>query len=297
LSEVIVRPNDSVDDLKRKVRIATIIGTLQSTLTNFRYLRKIWRKNTEEERLLGVSLTGIMDHPVLSHYTKGENNKTLDVILDEMREHTVEVNKEWADKIGVEQSAAISCCKPSGTVSQLCDTSSGIHPRFSPYYLRTVRADKKDPLAQFMIDKGFYWEDDMMNPSNYVFYFPMKSPDNAMTGHNVSCMDQLALWRVYQDHWCEHKPSMTAYYRDDEFLGVGQWVWDNLDKISGVSFLPYSDHAYQQAPYQEIDKETYEKWLDFMPKGVDWSEMANYEESDNTEGSQELACSAGGCEI
>ena len=297
MTEVVIRPNDTIDELKRKIRIATILGTLQATLTDFRYLRKVWKRNAEEERLLGVSMTGIMDHPTLSHYSQGEGNRTLGSILKDMKEVAIEVNKEWAEKLEINQSAAIHTLKPSGTVSQLVDSASGIHPRFSPYYLRTVRADKKDPLADFMIDKGFYHEEDAMNPSNWVFYFPMKSPDGAITANDFGCMDQLAIWKEYQDSWCEHKPSMTAYYRDDEFLKVGQWVWDNIESISGVSFLPYVEHSYVQAPYQEIDKETYERWVESMPKNVDWEEMASYEEGDNTEGSQELACSSGGCAI
>lgn len=294
LSEVVVRPEDTLDTLKKKVRVATILGTFQSTLTDFRYLRKKWKENTEEERLLGVSMTGIMDHPMMSgSVEKGQ----LEEWLDELRQVAIETNKEWADKLGIEQSVAISCVKPSGTVSQLVDSASGIHPRFSPYYLRTVRADKKDPLATFMIDKGFYAEEDKMNKSNWVFYFPMKSPDQAITADDMGAQTQLSLWKVYQDHWCEHKPSMTCYYKDDEFLGVGQWIWENFEDVSGISFLPVSDHVYPQAPYIPVDKEEYEKWLDFIPSEIDWSELVQYESGDETVGSQEMACSSGSCEI
>lgn len=291
LSEVVIRQHDSFEDIKHKVRIATIIGTLQSTLTDFSYLRKKWRENTEEERLLGVSMTGIMDHPILGdvlHATPW---------LDSFKEIAISTNIEWSDKLGINQSAAITAVKPSGTVSQLVDSASGIHPRFSDYYLRTVRADKKDPLSNFMIDKGFYHEEDQMNPSNWVFYFPMKSPDNSKTADNVSAMEQLSLWKSYQDYWCEHKPSMTCYYGDSEFLKVGQWVWDNFDDISGISFLPRQDHIYPQAPYQSISKEEYDRWINDMPKDVNWQELDMYESEDNTEGVQTLACSGGSCEI
>lgn len=294
LSEVVVRPADSVDDLKRKVEIATILGTLQSTLINFRYLRKIWKKNTEDERLLGVSLTGIMDHPVLGN----AQDTALPGILDQLREHAVEVNKQWADRLGIPQSTAITAVKPSGTVSQLVDSASGIHPRYSRYYLRTVRADRKDPLAQFMAQEGFYYEEDVMNNSNFVFYFPMESPESAVTADTVTCKEQLTLWQIYQRHWCEHKPSMTAYYRDDEFLQAGDWIWSNFDEISGVSFLPYAEHSYAQAPYQPVTEEVYREWLEKMPKSVDWSELADFEGGvDNTAGSQELACVGNSCEI
>ena len=295
LTEIIVRESDTEEDLLRKSEIATVLGTFQASLTNFRYLRKKWADNTKEESLLGVSMTGIMDNAILNG-TEGEEK--LANTLDKLREKTIETNKEWAAKIGINQSASITCVKPSGTVSQLTDTASGIHPRFADYYLRTVRADVKDPLAHFMIEKGFYYEVDQMNPNNYVFYFPMKSPDSAVTGNTMGAIKQLELWKIYQDHWCEHKPSMTCYYKDSEFLEVGQWVWDNLSKISGVSFLPYDDHVYPQAPYQPVDKETYEKWLnEYMPQNVEWDELGDYETEDRTEGTQELACSAGGCEI
>lgn len=297
LTEVIVRPDDSIDGLRRKVEIATILGTFQSSLTDFRYLRKEWRKNAEEERLLGVSLTGIMDHPRLSSYTQNEGDKNLSEVLNTLREHSIKVNKEWSEKIGINQSAAITCVKPSGTVSQLCNTASGIHPRFSDYYLRAVRTDKKDPLAHFMIDKGFIWEEDVYNNDNYVFFFPIKSPEDSLTADNVGAMDQLALWEVYQNHWCEHKPSMTCYYNDDEFLAIGNWVWNRFDKISGISFLPRSEHVYQQSPYQKITKEEYEEYLSQMPVDIDWTELVEYEGDDFTEGGQILACHGGSCEI
>ena len=291
LSEVVIRPTDDLESLLVKVENATIIGTFQSTLTDFRYLRKKWKENTEEERLLGVSMTGIMDHPILS-----DSKKSVEW-LDAMREHAIKVNKEWSAKLGINQSVSITAVKPSGTVSQLVDSSSGIHPRFSDYYLRTVRADKKDPLATFMIDKGFYAEEDQMNPSNWVFYFPMKSPEGSVTASDMGALKQLELWKVYQDHWCEHKPSMTCYYKDSEFMEVGNWVWNHFNEISGVSFLPVSDHIYPQAPYQPISEKEYGEWMESMPKDVDWTELVQYEQGDTTISSQELACSGGNCEI
>ena len=289
LSEVIVRPNDTEDTLKYKVKIATILGTLQATMTDFRYLRNIWKKNTEEEALLGVSLTGIMDCKFTNGSTAG-----LDKLLDTLRQVAIDTNKEWAKKLGINQSAAITCVKPSGTVSQLTDSASGIHPRFSEYYVRTVRADKKDPLATAMIDAGFPHEEDIMNNSNWVFSFPQKAPSKAVTVEDMGAMEQLKLWKTYQDHWCEHKPSMTCYYNDDNFFSVCQWIWENFDSVSGISFLPEADHVYKQAPYQKIDKDTYLNLAKDMPKRFNW----NIEEKDdNTEAMQTLACVSGVCEI
>lgn len=292
LSTCVVRENDTKEDLKKKVRIATIIGTMQSSLTNFRYLRKKWKDNTEEEALLGVSMTGIMDSPLLN----GDSNQ-LESIQNELREYSNEVNEVWHKEFGVNRSASITCVKPEGTSSELCSTASGIHPRFSRYYIRTVRADIKDPLAQFMIDQGFYYENDQMNSSNYVFYFPVKSPDNAKTADDFDALSQLNLWKTYQDNFTEHKPSMTCYYSDSEFLGVGQWIWDNFESISGIAFLPRNDHIYPQAPFQPISKEEYEEWMERMPKDVDWDLFPMYENYDQTKGTQEFACSAGGCSI
>ena len=291
LSEVIVRANDTEDTLKYKVKLATILGTLQSTMTDFRYLRNIWKKNTEEEALLGVSLTGIMDCKLTNGSTGEEATGQL---LRMLRSTAVETNKEWAKKLGVNESAAITCVKPSGTVSQLTDSASGIHPRFSDYYLRTVRADKKDPLATAMIEAGFPHEEDIMNSSNWVFSFPQKAPAKAVTVEDMGAMEQLKLWKIYQDHWCEHKPSMTCYYNDDNFFSVCQWIWENFDSVSGISFLPEADHVYKQAPYQKIDKDTYLKLSKDMPKKFNW----NIEEKDdNTEAMQTLACVSGVCEI
>ena len=289
LSEVIVRSNDTEDTLKYKVKIATILGTLQATMTDFRYLRNIWKKNTEEEALLGVSLTGIMDCKLTNGSTAG-----LDNLLDTLRQVAIDTNKEWAKKLDINQSAAITCVKPSGTVSQLTDSASGIHPRFSEYYVRTVRADKKDPLATAMIEAGFPHEEDIMNSSNWVFSFPQKSPSKAVTVEDMGAMEQLNLWKTYQDHWCEHKPSMTCYYNDDNFFSVCQWIWENFDSVSGISFLPEADHVYKQAPYQKIDKDTYLNLAKDMPKRFNW----NIEENDdNTEAMQTLACVSGVCEI
>jgi len=291
LTEVVVRPSDSLKDLKAKIESATILGTLQSTLVDFRYLRNIWKKNTEEEALLGVSLTGIMDHEVLSD----PDHPELHVWLNELQKTSIATNKTWAAKLGVNQSVAITCVKPSGTVSQLVDSASGIHPRFSEYYIRTVRADKKDPLATAMIDAGFPHEEDVMHSSNWVFSFPCKSPENCKTVDSVGPMEQLKLWKIYQDHYCEHKPSMTCYYTDDTFLEIAQWIWTNFDTISGISFLPQEDHVYAQAPYQAIDKETYDRLNQNMPVDFDWNSVT--EDLDNTESSQTLACVAGVCEL
>ena len=292
LSEVVVRADDTLETLKKKVRLATIIGTLQSTLTDFRYLRVRWKRNTEEEALLGVSLTGIMDHYLLSKVSPD-----LEKWLTEMREVAVETNKKWAEKLGVNQSVAITCVKPSGTVSQLVDSASGIHPRFSKQYIRRVRSDKKDPLAEYMTKAGFPVEKDVMNDSTVVFSFPVKSPSGSVTVKQVGAMEQLKLWKAYQEHWCEHKPSVTIYYTDSEFLQVSQWIWDNFDMCSGISLLPTSDHIYQQAPYEDIDEEEYDRLVAAMPKDINWENLSQFEEEDNTTGSQELACVGGACEI
>ena len=302
LSEVVVRADDTLETLKEKVELATIMGTLQSTLTNFRYVRPIWKRNTEEERLLGVSMTGIMDHPVLSGATdKGTwfdhpNMSDLASVLETLRQVSVDTNKLWADKLGIEQSTAITCVKPSGTVSQLVDSASGIHARFSPYYVRRVRQDVKDPLTQLLIEQGVPFEADVTNPNNMVFSFPQKAPEGALCTKDMNAMRQLELNAVYEDSWTEHKVSQTVYYSDDEFLGVMQWVWENLNKSSGVSFLPRTDHVYKQAPYEEITAEQYEELVKGLPT-IDWSKLSDYESEDMTEGAQTLACVAGQCEI
>ena len=299
LTEVVVRSGDTLDDLKRKVRLATILGTLQSTLTDFRYLRKIWKDNTEEERLLGVSLTGIMDHPVLSGETpwnlEGEWPE-LPQVLEEIKEVAIETNKEWSSKLGIQASSAITCVKPSGTVSQLVDSSSGIHSRFSLHYIRRVRSDAKDPLTAFLIASGVPYEVDNHNPTAMVFSFPCRAPEGAHTVSEDTAIGQLELWKIYQEHWCEHKPSITVYYTPDEFLEVGAWVYKNFDSISGVSFLPKSDHVYEQAPYTAIDEDTYNKLVEEMPD-IDWELFNTYEDDDNTVGAQTLACSGGVCEL
>ena len=292
LSEVVVRADDTLSTLKAKVEVAAMIGTLQATLTDFRYLRNLWKRNTEEEALLGLSMTGIMDHPVIGSAT----DKT-EQWLEELKDVAIKTNKKWAEKLGINQSVAITCVKPSGTVSQLVDSASGIHPRFSKHYIRRVRSDKKDPLAVFMEQAGFPVEQDVMSPSSSVFSFPVKAPKSSTTVKQVGAMQQLALWKAYQNHWCEHKPSITVYYTDDEFLQVAQWIWDNFDICSGISLLPVSDHVYQQAPYEDISAEDYDKLLAEMPKGVDWNDLVNFEQEDNTTGSQELACVGGACEI
>ena len=296
LSEVVVRPNDTEETLMKKVELATILGTFQSTLVNFKYVSNMWKKNCSEERLLGVSLTGIMDC-ILTNGKQG--NVALESLLNKLRKHAVETNKVWAKKIGINRAASITCVKPSGTVSQLVDAASGIHARHNEYYIRTVRGDKKDPLTQMMSDAGFPVEDDVMNPSHTaVFSFPMKVDKGAVFRTDMTAIEQLELWLVYQKHWCEHKPSVTISVKEHEWLEVGAWVYEHFDYMSGVSFLPFSEHTYKQAPYQDCDKEEYEKILKSMPKIVDWSLLGEYEKQDMTIGSQELACSAaGGCEI
>ena len=291
LSEVVVREDDDLTSLKRKVKLATILGTLQSTLTDFRYLRVRWKRNTEEESLLGVSLTGIMDHYLLSKPTTD-----LEKWLGEMKDVAIETNRKWSERLGVNESTAITCVKPSGTVSQLVNSASGIHPRFADYYIRRVRGDTKDPLSVFMSDSGFSVEQDVMSPTTAVFSFPIKAPKSSVTVNQVGAMDQLKLWKAYQDHWCEHKPSITIYYTDDEFLDVAQWIWKNFDSVSGISLLPYSDHVYQQAPYEKIKKDQYKQLLAELPK-VNWDDLAKIETEDSTIGSQELACTGGACEI
>jgi ribonucleoside-diphosphate reductase alpha chain len=292
LSECVVREKDDLQDLKRKVRIATILGTFQSTLTHFPYLRKVWKSNTEEERLLGVSLTGIMDNAVLANTTDSER------WLQELRELAVETNKTWAKKLGIPQSASITCVKPSGTVSQLVDAASGIHTRHNPHYIRTVRGDKKDPLTQFMIDSGIPAEDCVMKPdTTVVFSFPKKAPTNAVCRNDKSAIKQLELWLLYQKFWCEHKPSVSITVKESEWLQVGAWVYDNFDDISGISFMPFSEHTYKQAPYQDCSVEEYEEMLSKMPAKINWSKLSEYEKEDNTISSQTLACTGGVCEI
>ena len=293
LSEVVIRPTDTKESLLEKVELATILGTFQSTLVNFKYISKQWSANCEEERLLGVSLTGIMDNPL----TSGKN-KNLKDLLGELKQKAIDTNKKLTKDIGIPQSAAITCVKPSGTVSQLTDAASGIHARHNPYYIRTVRGDKKDPLTKMMADVGFPIEDDVMNPGHTsVFSFPMKVDKNAVFRMDMTAIEQLQLWLEYQKHWCEHKPSVTISVKEDEWMEVGAWVYNNFDWMSGVSFLPFSDHSYQQAPYQDCSEEEYKDMKNKMPKGVDWLKLAEYETQDMTIGAQELACTAGGCEI
>jgi ribonucleoside-triphosphate reductase len=293
LSEVVVRATDTIEDLERKVRLATIVGTIQATLTNFPYLRKIWKDNTEEERLLGVSLTGIMDNPLMT--TK---NSGLDKTLERLKTVAIATNAEWAAILGIPASTAITCVKPSGTVSQLVDSASGIHARHSAYYIRTVRGDNKDPLTKFMVDQGIPSEPDVMKPeSTTVFSFPQKSPEGSVTRNDMTALEQLELWMTYQRHWCEHKPSVTITVLDQEWMEVGAWVYKNFDDVSGVSFLPHSDHTYQQAPYQECSLNTYKELLSLMPERIDWSRLSEYETEDTSKGSSTFACVGGSCEI
>ena len=293
LTECVVRATDTLQDLERKVKLATILGTIQSTLIKFPYLRKVWQKNTAEERLLGVSMTGIMDNPLMN-----STNKGLEKTLEHLRSVAVATNAEWAKLLDIPVSASISCVKPSGTVSQLVDSASGIHARHSPYYIRTVRGDSKDPLTQFMIDQGVPNEPCVMKPdSTVVFSFPVKSPTKAVTRNDMTAVEQLELWLTYQRHWCEHKPSVTISVRDAEWMAVGAFVYEYFDEMSGVSFLPHSEHTYQQAPYQECTKEVYKEMLAMMPTNIDWDMLSEYESEDNTVSMQTMACSGDACEI
>jgi ribonucleoside-diphosphate reductase alpha chain len=293
LSEVVVRESDTVDTLKEKVRLATILGTFQATLTNFKYLRKIWKDNTEEERLLGVSLTGIMDNNLTA--TAGDKLAT---VLELLKDTAVQTNAAMAKQLFIPQSTAVTCVKPSGTVSQLTDAASGIHARHNPFYIRTVRGDNKDPLTQFLMSQGIPAEADVMKPdSTTVFSFPMKSPHGAVTRMQMNAIEQLELWLTYQRHFCEHKPSVTISVKENEWMQVGSWVYDHFDEVSGISFLPFSEHTYQQAPYQDIDEKEYKEFLTRMPSSVDWSLLQEFEKEDTTSGGRELACTAGVCEI
>ena len=311
LTECVVRATDNIEDIERKVKYATILGTIQSTYTKFPYLSKDWTDNTEEERLLGVSLTGIMDNPLMTSANAG-----LAKTLEHLRNVAITTNAEWSERLGIPQSAAITCVKPSGTVSQLVDSASGIHARHSPYYIRTVRGDNKDPLTKFLIDQGVPNEPDVMKPDNTtVFSFPQKAPAGAVTRNDMTAIEQLEMWLTYQRHWCEHKPSITVSVRDSEWVSVGAFVYEHFDEMSGVSFLPHSDHTYQQAPYQETFKDkpvtglrwedgeeyiitpSYEDVLAQMPETIDWSKLTEYEQEDNTAGMQTMACSGDVCEI
>jgi ribonucleoside-triphosphate reductase (thioredoxin) len=293
LTECVVRATDSFDDLVKKVRIATILGTIQSTYTHFPYLTKEWKDNTDKERLLGVSLTGIMDNPLLT-----TRNHGLAKTLEALKDVAIATNAEWAERLNIPVSAAITCVKPSGTVSQLVDSSSGIHARHSAYYIRTVRGDTKDPLTQFMKDQGIPNEPCAYKPdTTVVFSFPQKAPSNAVVTSDLSAIEQLQMWLMYQRHWCEHKPSVTINVKKNEWFSVGAFVYENFDEMSGVSFLPYDDHIYQQAPYQECTKSDYQTLLSTLPESIDWGSLSDYEKEDNTAGSQTLACSGDSCEI
>lgn len=293
LTEVVVRPGDTLAELLAKVEAATILGTLQSDLLDLKYLRKAWHDNCEDERLLGVSLTGITDHAVL-----GDASNPLAVQwLTELRQHAREVNVAWATKLGITPSKAITTVKPSGTVSQLVNSASGIHPRFASHYLRRVRADAKDPLAQLMRDAGFPCEPDVTSPTNLVFTFPIAAPASARLAADVDALTQARLWKLYADHWADHSVSCTVYYSDDEFLGLGQWVWENFDSITGLSFLPRSDHSYTQAPYEAVTREQHDALAALLPRDVDWSRLAEYESEDRTHGAKTYACTGDACEI
>ena len=293
LTEIVVRGDDTEESLERKVRLATVLGTWQSTLTNFKYLSSEWERNCEDERLLGVSMTGIMDCKLTNGKSKG-----LEELLTNLKTAAIQENKRAAKDIGINESVAITCVKPSGTVSQLVDAASGIHARHNPYYIRTVRADMKDPLCRFMETQGFPCEPDVMKPEHtMVFSFPMRTPKNAVFRTDMTAIEQLELWLKYQRFWCEHKPSITVSVKEDEWMGVGAWVWEHFDEVSGVSFLPFSDHTYKQAPYQDCTDVEYKELLSSMPRDVDWSKLGEYEQEDNTAGTQTFACSGNSCEV
>ena len=296
LSEVVIRENDDAESVAKKVRLATILGTWQSTLTDFKYIRKIWKDNTEEERLLGVSLTGQFGN---KFFSGKQDIKKLGDTLSRLREYAREINSEEAAKLNIPESAAITCVKPSGTVSQLVGVSSGMHPWHSQHYIRTVRGDKKDPLSTFLKEVGIPVEDDFMKPNDtYVFSFPVKAPEGAILRNDLTAIEHLNTWLVYQREWCEHKPSITVSVREDEWMAVGAWVWEHFDEVSGISFLPHSDHSYKQAPYQEVTEEEYEDLLSKMPKSIRWKDLSFYETEDGTSGTQTLACTSdGNCEI
>jgi ribonucleoside-diphosphate reductase alpha chain len=299
LTEVVVRTEDTPETLARKVRLASILGTWQASLTNFPYLSSEWKKNCEEEALLGVSLTGIMDNFYTRSYkgVSGSIRGELETLLTTLKQEAVKTNKEWAKRLGINPAAAITCVKPSGTVSQLVDAASGIHARHAEYYIRTVRADQKDPICKLMVDLGFPHEPCVMKPEHtMVFSFPMKAK-GSVTRNDMSAIEQLELWLVYQRNWCEHKPSVTITVKEHEWMEVGAWVYKHFDEISGISFLPHSDHTYRQAPYQDCTKEQYEEMLTKLPKNVDWGQLKKYEKEDNTAGTQTYACSGDKCEI
>ena len=292
LSSVIVRSDDTVDRLRDKIAMATILGTFQSTMTHFPYLRKVWQTNTEEERLLGVSMTGILDNKLLND----PDDPNLPKLLEELKDVAVSVNAEYAAAIGINASAAITAIKPEGTVSQLSSTASGIHPQHARYYIRRVRSDNKDPLTEFLKSQGFPSEPCFMKPeSTTVFSFPMKVAEGALLREDLDAITHLRLWLMFQRHYCEHKPSVTISVQEHEWPKVGAWVWDNFDEITGVSFLPMDGGTYRQAPYETIDAATYDKLAAEMPNGIDWDKFI--ENTDNVEGAQTLACTAGGCEI
>ncbi len=293
LTEVVVRATDNLRDIKDKVEVATILGTIQSTYTKFPYLRKVWQRNTEEERLLGVSLTGVMDNPIMT-----SANKNLARDLESLKEYAVYINSVWSKSLGVEQSTAVTCCKPSGTVSQLVDSASGIHARHSPHYIRTVRGDNKDPLTQFMQDQGIPSEPCVMKPdTTTVFSFPVAAPPKSVTRNDMTALQQLDMWLIYQRHWTEHKPSVTITVRDNEWMEVGAFVYRNFNEMSGVSFLPHSDHTYQQAPYQDCTKHEYKLLKSIMPSKIDWSKLSDFEVEDTTKSSQTFACTGEVCEM
>ena len=301
LTEVVVRANDSLSSLKKKIELATILGTYQSTLTDFKFLSDEWKKNTDEERLLGVSLTGIMDSSLMNGAKDAilqhrELSRGLPKLLEELRDHARKTNVIWSEKFNITSSVAITCVKPSGTVSQLVDSASGIHARFGDYYIRRIQLDKKDPVCEFLLRNGFPLVDyEAKKDTTMVASFPMKAPPGAVFRNDKTALEQMELWLMYQDHFCEHKPSCTVYVKADEWVEVGAWVWKNFDRISGISFLPHSDHVYVQAPYEDITEDQYHELLSKMPKGIDWLQMV--EDKDNTEASQTLACVAGACEI
>jgi ribonucleoside-diphosphate reductase alpha chain len=293
LTEVVIRPYDNLATLRGKVHAAAVLGTIQSACTRFTFLDPEWKTNCEDERLLGISFTGIYDNKLMS-----VPSDELTAILTELRELACSVNKDWAERLNIAPSKAITCCKPSGTTSCVAGTSSGIHPRYSPYYIRRVRIDSKNPLCIFMMDRGIPSEPCVNKPNDtVVFSFPIKAPEGSLTYEDYNAIDHLELWLTYQKHWCDHKPSVTINYTDSSFLGIGQWIWNNWDWVSGISFLPHTDHVYEQAPFEAITKEVWAEMVKLIPNNINWDELAQYEHEDTTTSSHSLACVGGSCEI
>jgi ribonucleoside-diphosphate reductase alpha chain len=292
LTGAAIRPEDTLEDIKKKVRVATIIGTWQATVTDFDYLRKVWQSNVEDERLLGVCLAGIMDHPVLSQTTEESARWE-----NELRELAWEVNKSIAEDIGINTTASVTAIKPAGNSGELYDVASGIHPRYAPYYIRSIRQSNGDPMTEFLKATGIPHEVSVQNARDSIFYFPVKSPEGAICAKDRTAIQQLEHWLHMKRNYATHTISATVYVREHEWIAVGAWVYDNFNEVTGLSFLPYDDHIYQQAPYTPCSAEDYEKARGKMPEEIDWSLLKHFEQSDSTTVSQEFACTGGSCAL